>query len=97
MDYKKIFTEIKNTNGWGGTESISGPGSNLNMTSSVRLNLNKIIEKYKIKSILDIPCGDFNWMREVDLSNLVYYGADIVDSLIEENIKKYDGSKIIVY
>ena len=39
--------------------------------------------------MLDIPCGDFRWMRNVDLSNTDYMGADIVNDLIQHNVEKY--------
>ena len=28
--------------------------------------------------VLDVPCGDFAWMRHVDLGDAAYVGADIV-------------------
>ena len=42
-----------------------------------------------IMSILDLPCGDFNWMQKVDLSKIDYVGADIVEELINKNIRQY--------
>jgi hypothetical protein len=39
---------------------------------------------------LDAPCGDYSWMSLVDWpNNITYMGADIVDSLIDNNRKKY--------
>jgi hypothetical protein len=65
-------------------ESISGPGSTLEQTRNVRSVLPEVIKKYNITSILDAPCGDFNWMRYVALGDCVYYGIDIVDPLIKK-------------
>jgi len=42
---------------------------------------------------LDIPCGDFNWLKEVDLSFLSYTGADIVEELVNKNIEKYSSTQ----
>jgi hypothetical protein len=39
--------------------------------------------------MLDIPCGDFWWMKEVELGNICYTGADIVHDLVEGN-KQYE-------
>lgn len=39
--------------------------------------------------MLDIPCGDFNWMKEVDLKDIKYIGADIVPDIITTNKQKY--------
>lgn len=37
-----------------------------------------MLKKYSIKSILDIPCGDFSWMKKIELDGIEYIGADIV-------------------
>ena len=39
--------------------------------------------------MLDIPCGDFNWMKDVNLGDINYTGAEIVNDLINNNIKQY--------
>jgi hypothetical protein len=39
--------------------------------------------------MLDIPCGDWNWMKKVDLSSVSYIGADIVEKLIISNKQSY--------
>jgi hypothetical protein len=43
--------------------------------------------------MLDIPCGDFNWMKYVDLGDVAYQGADILDELIEMNQSQFSGGK----
>ncbi len=92
---KELFTTIFRTNHWGSKESVSGPGAEMKPTRKIRRVLPKIIKRYHIRSMLDIPCGDFNWMKAVDLRRLdEYTGADIVSELIASNIKKYsDGQK----
>jgi|688.fasta_scaffold255775_3 hypothetical protein len=81
---KNVFKNIYTSNYWGSHESISGGGSTLATTKDLRIQLPRIINKYNIKSMLDLPCGDFNWMKEVSL-NCEYYGADIVEEIIEFN------------
>ena len=44
--------------------------------------------------MLDVPCGDFNWMKNVDLSKISYHGGDIVEPLIKSNIKKYESKNV---
>lgn len=83
------FDEIYKRNLWGSQESVSGSGSELSNTKKLREELPFVFAKYNIKSMLDIPCGDFNWMKEVDLSNINYTGADIVPTLIDINKNKY--------
>lgn len=87
-----IFTKIYHTNSWGGVESISGPGSEGPQIQEVSRQLPILLRRLGIKSMLDLPCGDFNWMRHVELGQVLYVGGDIVECLIAENIKKYGSS-----
>ena len=84
-DLKKIFTEIYESNSWTSSESRSGLGSELISTETIRKELPEVFKKFNIKSVLDIPCGDFNWMNNVDLKEVHYIGADIVENMIEDN------------
>lgn len=77
---------------WGRLESVSGPGSTLEQTVAIRKALSNIIKEYHITSILDVPCGDFNWMKAVDLGVCHYIGGEIIKPLVDENIKKYGAS-----
>ncbi len=89
---KKRFNEIYQKNYWGDSESISGPGSRLEATETLRNELKILFNKFKIKSLVDAPCGDFNWMKLVDLEGVDYTGVDIVDDIISNNIKLYANS-----
>jgi hypothetical protein len=86
---EQTFTGIFNTRAWHSNESISGNGSELKQTQRLINELPALFKKYDIKSILDIPCGDYNWMNHVDRTNIDYIGADIVEPLIEANKQKY--------
>jgi len=88
---KNTFTHIFANNLWESAESVSGLGSELKHTKNLTQQLLSLITKYKIKSILDIPCGDYNWMRNVDMEGVRYMGADIVERLIENNTRNYPG------
>lgn len=90
---EEIFTKIYRKNHWKSRESASGSGSHLEQTAQLRSGLKALFNTKEIKSILDIPCGDFNWMREVDLKGIDYCGADIVEDLIVLNRKKYEKKK----
>jgi hypothetical protein len=76
------FTLIYSRNLWGSKESVSGSGSTLAMTESIRELLKVLIAKFEIKTIFDAPCGDFNWMSKVDLRDVIYIGGDIVEPLV---------------
>lgn len=86
---KKRFTKIYKNNIWGDNESVSGPGSSLIATKKIQSQLPLILNKYNAKSILDIPCGDFNWMSKTLLPVDKYIGADIVEEIVVQNSKKY--------
>lgn len=73
----------------GTRESVSGNGSTLENTIELRTALPDIIRKHVITSIVDVPCGDWNWMSKVDLKGIKYTGCDIVPELVADNIRKY--------
>jgi hypothetical protein len=87
------FKQIYQTNLWNGVGSVSGNGSNLIQTMEIARHLPILIKEYKIKTILDIPCGDFNWMSRIDLDINEYIGADIVEDIIIKNLQTYDHKK----
>jgi hypothetical protein len=80
---KDIFSEYYTTNAWSSEESVSGAGSTLAATTSLRAALPGLVSDLDIKSLIDAPCGDFHWMREVDLPLNEYIGGDIVEPLID--------------
>jgi len=83
------FQHIFEQNAWGNSESISGEGSNLTRTAVVRAKLPELLARFGVRSLLDAPCGDFYWMKEVDLGEVDYIGADIVRDIIDCDIAWY--------
>lgn len=79
-----VFRWIYETNRWGSGESRSGKGSELDTTEVIRDYLPQIIQELGATSLLDVPCGDMNWIQTLDLQ-VPYIGADIVEPLIERN------------
>lgn len=90
---ESIFLDIYKHNSWGSNETVSGQGSSVHAAQNVISSLPKLLKLYNITSILDIPCGDFNWMKKVNLQNIHYIGADIVPQIIMNN-QKYGASNI---
>jgi ubiquinone/menaquinone biosynthesis C-methylase UbiE len=86
---QKLFETIYSLHHWYDEESLSGPGASLRQTETVRTVIAAVLKEHTIKTLLDIPCGDFNWMKEVDLADVEYTGADIVSTLIEQNELRY--------
>jgi hypothetical protein len=87
-----VFTRVYESAAWGSQESGSGDGSELRATGNVRDWLPGALSGLGVKSLLDAPCGDWNWMQHVDLSGLdEYYGVDIVRPVIEQNTAEFGG------
>ena len=85
------FSEIYQDNLWGDPESVSGRGSTLARTVTIRKELPVLLRSIGAQSLLDAPCGDFNWMRLVDLGEIRYIGVDVVAELINRNRQLYGG------
>lgn len=92
--HQRLFEMIYENNYWGNSESRSGLGSTLANTSVIRRELPKIISNLNAKSLLDLPCGDFHWMKMVDLRGVRYTGGDIVRQLIQKNASLYSSENI---
>jgi hypothetical protein len=88
------FDKIYQMNLFGSAESRSGGGSTMEQTANIRDALSSLFKSLGIKSLLDVPCGDFNWMRHLDLSGISYVGGDIVGDCVTSNIKAYAGENV---
>ena len=84
-----VFTAYWRNNKWGDPESKSGRGSNLEATQALRPQLPPLMARLGVRSFLDLPCGDYYWMKHVDLGVARYTGGDIVAPLIAENRARY--------
>ena len=82
---EEVFTSIYKEKHWGGRDSASGPGSDDLQTDVLVTGLASVLRGLNARTLLDIPCGDFHWMRKVDLTGIDYTGADIVRELIARN------------
>ena len=89
-DPEAVFRDIFQFNRWNDAESVSGVGSNRRYTRNLRRALPRLLRKYAIRSILDVPCGDFAWMKNVPLDpEMQYMGGDIVHELVERLQKEF--------
>jgi hypothetical protein len=83
------FARIFEINLWGSQASVSGTGSVLEQTRAIRAQLPALLQALDVRTLLDIPCGDFGWMREVRLDGTSYVGADIVSHLVVRNQRDF--------
>lgn len=76
-------------------ESVSGVGSTLRETARLRAALPALVREERVRSLLDIPCGDFHWMQQValDVEGVDYTGADVVPAIVEANQKIHGGGR----
>lgn len=91
---KEIFTDIYTAKGFGGVESVSGPGSDLASTHTLRVELDLLLREYQVLTLSDAPCGDYNWMQHVGYGIGWYSGYDIVGKLIEDNNRLYANDRV---
>lgn len=82
------FDYIYRHNLWGAEESRSGLGSTLAETAVLRHRIVHLLATLQAHSLLDIPCGDFHWLSQVDLG-VSYLGADIVESIVLSNARRF--------
>ena len=92
MPPRMVFTIIYRRRIWRDSESRSGSGSSLRATAAIRAELPRLLTALQIKSMLDVPCGDLNWMKEVNLGAVNYLGVDIVADLIATNRARFAAS-----
>lgn len=70
-------------------ESISGSGSGMEATASLREALPGLLADLGVRRMADIPCGDWNWMKTVDLPVDYYFGGDLVPSIVDRNQSRF--------
>ena len=85
-----IFRRIYGDNAWVGQESVSGPGSDHARTETIRREIPILLGELGVSSMLDIPCGDFHWMKLVELNDIDYVGADIIPELIADIKEEFE-------
>lgn len=67
-------------------QSSSGTGSEATSTETLIRELPSMLDKLGCQTLVDIGCGDWNWMRKMRLTPR-YIGIDIVEEVIQTNRK----------
>lgn len=81
-----IFEKIYDKNKW---QFGSGEGSLEEYTKRYRNFLEKFLSEYKIKSVLDFGCGDWQFSKYINWSGIRYHGVDVVESVIARHQREY--------
>lgn len=82
LDLAARFRRIHQRNIWGAETSVSGLGSELEATATLRRELPILLRELGATSLLDAPCGDGGWIGHTELG-VAYTGVDLVPELIE--------------
>lgn len=66
-------------------DSLSGPGSSLGQTETLRRELPGLLQELGVRILLDAGCGDHRWLGRTELPIDRYIGVDVVPDLIARN------------
>jgi len=69
--------------------SVNGPGSSLGCTEPIVERLPALLHRHQLTTMLDVGCGDWNWMRHVDLTGIDYTGWDVDIAQVARNRKLF--------
>lgn len=84
-----VFNEIYRVGAWvhsDGQCSFSGVGSE--SPAELSTSLPSLLARLQCRRLLDVGCGDWNWMRNIELP-CEYVGVDVVPEVIEAN-RRYE-------
>ena len=98
LSIEQVFSKIYKDGSWN-KKSLnfnSGPGShNEKLVVPYVKFVNSFLIDKKLKSIIDLGCGDFNVGKNIYKHVNKYFAFDIVPDLIKTNKKKFNDKKII--
>jgi len=86
----KHFSDIYAKNIWNG----SGNGSYPDNTIEYRNFITSFLKEKNIKTIIDYGCGDWQFSKLIDWSNVEYLGIECVPNLIENHNSMYTKENI---
>lgn len=90
-DVAAIFSEIYQSNRWGGEQGSfnSGSGSTEEHARQYALAVNSFVTSHGIRRVVDLGCGDFRVGALLLKTGIHYVGVDVVASLVRNNARHY--------
>jgi SAM-dependent methyltransferase len=82
---EQVFSRIYRENEWIG----SGPGSSAEATQDYRFFLEKFLRLNRIRTVLDVGCGDWRFSRYVPWEGVQYTGMEVVPDVVEANRRRF--------
>lgn len=86
----QVFSRIYEHNEWG---RGSGEGSFPEHNQRYARFLERFIRERRVRQVLDVGCGDWQFSRFVDWGGADYLGLDVVPSVIEANTRQFARSR----
>jgi hypothetical protein len=90
-ELEAVFRRFYLENRWQAA-SVSGPGSTPWPTAVIRERLPALFRELGVVTLLDAPCGDFNWLSTTELPP-AYVGCDVVPELIDDLRRGHPGRR----
>ncbi len=90
-DMTAVFTDVYASGAWvevNNQDSMSGLGSTIAATSALLQHLSDFLADVGCRKLVDVGCGDFNWMRNLT-GDFDYVGIDVVPDVINANNARY--------
>ena len=85
-----VFGQIHDARSWRGS-SVSGTGSDPDATAPLLAALPALLAGIGVRTILDAPCGDGNWMAELAYPLEHYTGIDVVPAVVDAATAAHGG------
>ena len=82
---EQVFSRIYRDNEWQG----SGPGSTAETSFEYRYFLESFLRTNRIRSVLDVGCGDWRFSRYIPWEGVQYVGMEVVPDVVEANRRRY--------
>ena len=76
-------------------ESYCGAGSYLANTGEMQQFLSDTLKERQVKTMIDVGCGDLNWLRHVDLTGVDYTGYDLDEGFIRASAREFPHLKFV--
>jgi hypothetical protein len=93
LSSEETFRNIHRRHHWSGSASPSGAGATEEQTARLRTELPILLRDLGVRTLLDLPCGDFSWMATIDLPVEQYIGADLLPELITPLQQQYGDAR----
>jgi SAM-dependent methyltransferase len=91
MHMREAFTRAYKDGQW---HNGSGSGSSPGNTRAYRAYLQRYLQDHRIRSVLDIGCGDWQFSRLIDWTGIDYAGVDVVPELVTANTLRFGSPSV---